>query len=399
MLRFVDDRSALLMIRYKAEDGSWRRAYPARAANGRLKTGMALVDGEQMLVSQYYYQVRHYEDRKTKWTTVGTNAADAEAQRLTIQQQVSIRAAAPEANMVVVEGPVRRTLKETAAEYIKMKEDSRHLEAAAQAKLVTKAFMEVIKKTFVDEIKPTDFSKFHQALWKQGMADRTVSNKHERLASWLAYAGIDKSIIPAAPKYEEALPTIYERDQVGTLLGEADEYMKMVINIAWKCGLRDQELMYLEFSDINWRDHTLRIQRKDEFGFRVKDSEQRDIPIMDDLFADLMAWNKSHPGQSLVLANSDGKPNGHLLRTLKHLAKKAGLNCGKCRGCKSKAHECENYTLHHFRRTYITTMLRKGWDLRTVQAWAGHSDLASTMRYLRPAAGDEVRNKLRAMEW
>src|ERR1035441_6367020 len=159
----MDNRSTLLMIRYKAEDGSWKRAHPARAANGRLRNGTAMIGVVPTPVEQFCYQVRHYEDRKTKWTTVGTNAADAEAQRLTVQQQVSIRAAAPEANMVVVEGPVRRTLKETAAEYIKMKEDSRHLEAAAQAKLVTKAFMEVVRKTYVDEIKPTDFSKFHQA--------------------------------------------------------------------------------------------------------------------------------------------------------------------------------------------------------------------------------------------
>ena len=395
----MDNRSTLLMIRYKAEDGTWKRAPPARAANGRLRNGVAVIEGKPTQVTQYCYQVRHYVNRKTKWTTVGANAADAENQRLTIQQQVSIRAAAPEANLVVVDGPVRRSLKDTAAEYIKMKKDSHHMEAAAQATLVTKEFIEVVRKTFVDEIKSTDFSKFHQALWTRKLSDRTVANKHERLASWLAHAGIDKAIIPAAPKYEEALPTIYSRDQVTTLLGEADPHMTMVINIAWKCGLREQELMYLEFSDIDLHDHTLRVKGKEEYGFKVKDSEQRDVPIMDDLFAALVAWKKKHPRQSLVLANGEGKPNSHLLRTLKRLARKAGLNCGKCKGCKSKSGECEDYTLHRFRRTYITMMLRKGWDLRTVQAWAGHSDLASTMRYLRPAAGEEVRTKLRAMEW
>lgn len=182
-----------------------------------------------MLVSQFCYQVRHYENRKTRRTTAGTDAADAEARRLTIQRQVSIRAAAAEANMVVVEGMVRRALKETAVEYIKMKKDSRHLEAAAQARLVTKEAVELTKKTCVDEIKPTDFSHFHQALWKRKLSNRTVANKHERLASWLAYAGIDKDIIPPAPKYEEGLPTIYERDQISTMLGAADDYMTMVV--------------------------------------------------------------------------------------------------------------------------------------------------------------------------
>jgi integrase len=398
MLHLMDDRSTLLMIRYKAEDGSWKRAHPARAANGRLRNGTAMIGGVPTPVEQFCYQVRHYEDRKTKWTTVGANAADAEAQRLTIQQQVSIRAAAPEANMVVVEGPQRRTLKETAAEFVRMKEESHRLESAMKARMVAEEFIQVVKKTYVDEIKPTDFAKFHSALFKRGLSDRTVSNKHGHLSSWLVYGGIDKSIITPAPRYEETLPTIYERDQITTLLGEADPYMTMVINIAWKCGLRDQELMYLEFSDINQHEHTLRVQGKKEYGFKVKDSEQRDIPLMDDLLDDLKAWKKSHPKQSLVLA-LNGKPNTHLRRMLQHVARKAGLNCGKCNGCRSNDRVCENYTLHHFRRTYITTMLRKGWDLRTVQAWAGHSDLASTMRYLRPAAGEEVRAKLKAMEW
>jgi hypothetical protein len=135
LIRFMDDRSTLLMIRYKAGDGNWKRAYPACAGNSRLKNGVAINEGIPTPVNEFCYQVRYYENRKTRSTTVGTNAAEAENQRLTIQQKVSIRAAAPEANLVVVEGPVRKTLKATAAEYIKMKEDSRHLEAAAQAKL------------------------------------------------------------------------------------------------------------------------------------------------------------------------------------------------------------------------------------------------------------------------
>ena len=361
----MDDRSTLLMIRYKAEDGFWKRAHPARAGNGRLRNGVVMIGGKPTPVEQFCYQVRHYVDRKTVWTTVGVKASDAEAQRLTIGKQIKIRADAPVANMVVVEGPERRTLRKTAAEYIKMKEDSHHMEAAAQARHVTREFMDTIKKIYVDEIKPTDFSRFHSALFKRGLKARTVANKHARLLSWLIYAGIDRTVVPEAPRYEEGRPTIYERDQISTLFGAADEYMTMVMQIAWKCGLREQELMYLEFSDINWNEHTLRVQGKNEYGFKVKDSEQRDIPIMDDLYAELQAWKQSHPKQSLVLANEDGKREGHLLRLLKQLAKKARLNCGRCDGCKS-TDECENYTLHHFRRTFITTMLHKGWDSRTV---------------------------------
>ena len=39
----------------------------------------------------------------------------------------------------------------------------------------------------------------------------------------------------------------------------------------------------------------------------------------------------------------------------------------------------------HFRSTYATGMLRRGFDVRTVQHWMGHKSLETTMRYLAPA--------------
>jgi integrase len=94
-----------------------------------------------------------------------------------------------------------------------------------------------------------------------------------------------------------------------------------------------------------------------------------------------------------------GNPNTKLLFALKTLARRAKMNCGRCEGCKSKRRECESFTLHKFRRSYITTLLRNGIDLRTVQAYAGHKDIASTMRYLRSASAKEAQGKLNAVVW
>jgi len=43
-----------------------------------------------------------------------------------------------------------------------------------------------------------------------------------------------------------------------------------------------------------------------------------------------------------------------------------------------------DWTLHGFRRTCITAWLRAGLDVRTLMALAGHSQIESTMRHLRP---------------
>ena len=91
-------------------------------------------------------------------------------------------------------------------------------------------------------------------------------------------------------------------------------------------------------------------------------------------------------------------PEKHQLRHLKELVKNAGLNCGNCKTCVA-SEQCEGWFLHKFRATFCTTLLRSGMDLRTVQRLMGHSDLASTMRYLRPAGSVEVQDRVNAVTW
>ena len=54
----------------------------------------------------------------------------------------------------------------------------------------------------------------------------------------------------------------------------------------------------------------------------------------------------------------------------------------------------ENFWLHKFRATFATRCLGAGVDLRTVQQWLGHSDMESTMRYLKPSRSRHVREKV-----
>jgi integrase len=254
------------------------------------------------------------------------------------------------------------------------------------------------KKTHLDQIVKQDIYEFHEALRARGCEDRTVANKHARLVSWLRFAGIDKATLPKKPKYEAALPTIYETEQITALLADAASNLRLCMLIAWKCGLREQELMHLEITDFNWSECTLRVQGKPKWGFKPKTWEQRDIPLTDDVVAKIKDWQKEHPGHTLLLPTRNRRPNTKLLLALKVRAKQAGLNCGVCESCKERK-ECKEYTLHRFRRTYITNLLRKGIDLSTVQAYAGHKDLNSTLRYLRPASGEEARAKLNAITW
>lgn len=390
------------MIRYKDTAGTWRRSPAARGANGRVKPGHAQVNGRVIPVENGTYDLRHTVDRKTVYTPAGKRAAAADAKRVQLENTKSIVAlAAANPDVEVVEKADRATLKDTAAAYIRDAEGRNAREAADKARLVTVEFMGLMrkmKKFHVDQIVRDDFFSYHAALRARGCADRTVANNHERLASWLRFGGIDKINIPPTPKYEDKLPTIYTSDQTRGMLAAAEPYMRICILLGLKCGLRDQELMHLEFRDLNWEDKTLRVQAKEEWGFSPKAWEQRDVPIADDLLKELNQWKDTREGQAIVLGTRNRKPNTKLLRTLKRLVHRAGLNCERCESCR-RLNECQEYTLHRFRRTYLTTLLRNGIDLRTVQAYAGHKDIASTMRYLTPASGPEAQAKLNRVKW
>src|ERR1700682_2613852 len=54
----------------------------------------------------------------------------------------------------------------------------------------------------------------------------------------------------------------------------------------------------------------------------------------------------------------------------------------------------DNFWLHKFRATFATWSLWAGVDLRTVQQWLAHSDMESTMRYLKPSRSQQVREKV-----
>jgi integrase/recombinase XerD len=130
---------------------------------------------------------------------------------------------------------------------------------------------------------------------------------------------------------------------------------------------------------------------------------ERTIPISDSLIASLKVWRAKNSKALLIFPNGQGRPNGHLLRDLKNIAKNTRLNCGHCESthfgkpvtCETHA-VCEQWYLHKFRHTFACIHLLPGVDVRTVQLWLGHSDLETTSCYLKAISGKQkgVREKV-----
>jgi integrase len=87
-----------------------------------------------------------------------------------------------------------------------------------------------------------------------------------------------------------------------------------------------------------------------------------------------------------VFPSKHGLPDGHLLRKLKKVAYRAGLNCGHCVNragvfCKD-ADVCAQFKLHKFRKTCATRWASSDIPLNDIREYLGHESLATTQKYL-----------------
>ena len=135
-------------------------------------------------------------------------------------------------------------------------------------------------------------------------------------------------------------------------------------------------------ADVNFAHATVRVSHKPDRGWTPKAYKEREIPIPAKLAASLKAWkSKADKACPLVFPTAGCRPKLNFLDDLKTVAERAGLNK-------------DGFWLHKFRATFATRCLWAGVDLRTVQLWLGHSDIESTMRYLKPSRSQKVREKV-----
>jgi len=184
------------------------------------------------------------------------------------------------------------------------------------------------------------------------------------------------------PRFVEEEPEVYEREELDKLFAACNPQERLSYEFFLMTGMREQEVMHCYWDDINIVRSTVTVRYKPEYGFSPENYREREIPIPAKLVKELKAWKaKRDKGCDLVFSTVGCKPKMDFLDGLKIAARRAKL-------------KKENFWLHKFRATFATWSLWAGVDLRTVQQWLGHSDMESTMRYLKPSRSEQVREKV-----
>src|SRR6266478_1146909 len=256
-------------------------------------------------------------------------------------------------------------------------------------------FQESCPKRYLEEIDRRDLQHFTAFLIeRKEHAPRTAHNKLAVVAQFLKANNITKLLKKGDwPSYVEQEPEVYESEELDRLFAACDLRDRVLFEFFLMTGMRDAEVRHTCWTDVSSRQFA-RVKSKPEWHFTPKNWEEREVPLPDKLMESLSEYRHTiGTGSRLLFPAPCGQPDRHFLRTLKHIAWTAGLNCGSCKTDKGQCRQgpyCEHWFLHKFRATYVTMQLQGHVDLRTLQSLLGHKDLASTMRYLKPARDGRV---------
>jgi integrase/recombinase XerD len=352
------------------------------ASNGRIRPDLVLVNGQPERHPEGAYYLEWREKGKRIRLSVGKDAQDAAARRQ--RKEAELNALNNGVSVVPENGNGQRSVAAAVAQFLEETELTKKPKTLAAYTTALNYFTESCRKLYMHEIERHDLLKFSSFLREEKkQSPRSVYNKFETVMAFLKANGI-RGLVGKNdwPRYTEEEPETYEDAELDKLFKTCDAEERLWFEFFLMTGMREQEVMHTYWSDVNFAASTVRVSHKPDRNWTPKAYKEREIPIPAKLAKKLKARKaKSDKTCGLVFPTSGCNPKLDFLDCLKACAERAKL-------------DKDNFWLHKFRSTFATRCLWAGVDLRTVQQWLGHSDMESTMRYLKPSRSEKLREKV-----
>jgi len=180
-------------------------------------------------------------------------------------------------------------------------------------------------------------------------------------------------------KEPQKVPLVMSRAEVERLLAMAANIkVRVMLSLAYGCGLRAGEVVRLRVGDIDSAQNIIRIVQS-------KGRKDRNVMLPADILGLLRQWWRERPARQdagvakehrwLFPGYKPGRPltTRQFLRIFHEAATAAGIT--------------KPATLHTLRHSFATHLLERGVDIRVIQALLGHHKLETTARYTRVATG------------
>lgn len=255
-------------------------------------------------------------------------------------------------------------------------EVSEHTRRAYESDL--RQFFEMVGKA--EEITTKDIRRYLVALSQAGVSPRSIARKLAVVRSFYRYLERQGLVAenPArrvlAPRFRRGLPRALTVDEMRQFIEAAMRERGplglrnwALIELMYGGGLRSQETVDLNLSDIN--------RRTGMVAVKGKGGKPRLVPIGRKALEALDAYltggrpQLARTGEAALFVNARGTrlTTRSVRRIIKATLVKSALR--------------RNISPHWLRHSYATHMLMGGADLRTVQELLGHSSLSTTQLY------------------
>ncbi|MBW2604303.1 MAG: site-specific integrase [Deltaproteobacteria bacterium] len=173
---------------------------------------------------------------------------------------------------------------------------------------------------------------------------------------------------------EETLQiTIFTPPEINAFIdAEEDQKYRTLFMLAILSGARQGELLGLKWTDVDWFNNQIHIQRTFNGGAWYKPKSRtsnRKIDLGPSMMAELRKWKVACPPSEndLVFPNEAGNPinHGNLLRRHFYPALKDA--------------ECPKIRFHDLRHTYASLLIEQGENIKYIQSQLGHASPIVTL--------------------
>ncbi len=220
------------------------------------------------------------------------------------------------------------------------------------------------------------------SLRRSGAKPRSIALKVAALRSFYRYllaqglCSDNPALYLSVPKAARSLPKNLNVDQLNHLLSfdSSDDILacrdKAMLELFYSSGLRLEELVNANISDIDWSQQLLRVTGKG--------SKQRIVPVGSVALNALRDWLAQRPAFSAKLPEDDADAlfvsKQHKRISSRHVRERVQL-WARQQGLNQKLHP------HMLRHSFASHMLESSQDLRAVQELLGHANLSTTQVY------------------
>ncbi|WP_338867961.1 tyrosine-type recombinase/integrase [Myxococcus stipitatus] len=215
------------------------------------------------------------------------------------------------------------------------------------------------------------------------LSKKFINNVLSTFSKLLAVA-VEQKVIRAAPYVKPfgKLPKpgfdFLTFEEAERLIDAAESEWRTLILVAIKAGLREGELVGLQWGDLDLQRRKLQVRRTAWRGVEdlPKGGRERTVDLPASAVEALKAHR--HLRGRYVFCQDDGAPltEGLMKWPLRRALQRAGI-----------LREAGRIGWHDLRHTYASHLAMRGVPMKVIQELMGHADLSTTMRYAHLAPG------------